>query len=87
MIDFIVTIIVIIALVIFYIVFNHCQKNKTAQEAQKSIYFKEYLQSNVSNIEELSLCGVGDDGNSDYEFSAAIKKINLSDNVMVKLYE
>lgn len=35
----------------------------------------------------LELAGTGDDGNSDYEFSQAVAKIEVSESLRVKIYD
>ena len=58
------------------------EKNKAA-ESRRGLKPEHYS----CEIDELVLAGTGDDGNSDYEFSQAAAKIEVSENTRVQIYD
>ncbi len=58
------------------------EKNKITKKLME--LKPEYYSCDVSN---LALAGTGDDGNSDYEFSQAVAKIEVSENTRVRIYD
>lgn len=87
MITFWITVSVSILLLVCYFIFRNRHNSMLATKRKIDKRFYEHLESNVNNIKELPLAGVTDDDNNDFEFSEAVKRIVLSDDVRVKVYE
>lgn len=58
------------------------EKNKVVKN-NKNIKYGTYINS----FEKLELMGINDDGNSDFAFIQAVKKIDLSDDIRIKIYD
>ena len=41
----------------------------------------------IEGFAKLELAGTGNDGNSDFEFKQAVKKIDVPDDVRIKVYD
>ncbi len=81
--DIIIVIGFIIAVIVICKVWNLYtmkQYNKS-KENRSSITYGFY----VNSMEKTQIVGIGSDGNGDYDVSKAIKKIELPDDVRIKL--
>lgn len=58
-------------------------QKKEAKKSKQIMNYGVYIDS----FEKLELAGIGNDGNSDYEFIQAVNKIHLSDDIRIKIYE
>jgi septation ring formation regulator EzrA len=83
----VVTLAVSAILVISYIIFGREVNKQKEVEDRKNVLLHDFYQQEVKNIGKLRLEGTGNDGNSDFEFIQAVKKINLSDNTRVQIYD
>lgn len=85
MVMLIVSLVVFASLSIAYIIFKK-QKIKSEKNSEKvALEFKKYLEQNVKIIQDLTLVGAGEDGNSDYTFLEAVKQINIPQNIGVEI--
>ena len=82
-----VTIMVMVILSVSFVFFNKKENDNFQQKKRDYSKFKIFLEKEVDNIKSLSLAGVDDDGNTDYYFSEAVSRINLSEDIRVKIYE
>ena len=74
----------VVILMAICIIWNRCMiKQYNKYKSMKNIKIKYKL----DNIERLELAGIESDGNNDYEFAKAVKKINVPDGIRVKIYE
>lgn len=81
--DIIIVIGFIIAVIVVCKVWNlyTMKQYKKSKENRLSMTYGFY----VNSVEKPQIVGVGSDGNGDYNVAKAIKKIELPDNVRIKL--
>lgn len=84
---FIVTALVCMILTIFYVFFDKRVKKRKMNMDRKNQLVREYYRQDMERIKNLTLMGIDNDGNSDYEFKQAIKKIILPDDIGIKKYD
>lgn len=82
-----VTLVVCTILGISYIFLNKYTKRKKTVECEKSLLLRNFYKKEIKNISTLQLAGTGSDGNSDFEFKQAVKKINLPNDIRIQIYE
>lgn len=82
-------IIVVIGFIILVIVLCKSWNLYTTKRYLKSKEYRLNLTYGfyVDNMEKLEIVGVGDDKNGDYTVSQAIKKVDLTDDVRIKVNE
>lgn len=83
----VVTLVVCMILGIAYAFFNKDAKGKKKVECEKNLLLRNFYKQEIKSIETLQLAGTGSDGNSDFEFNQAVKKINLPNNIRVQIYD
>lgn len=82
-----ITLLVCMILIISYFLFGKEQQRKKKDEFEKYQLICDFYKQEIRNIKKLQLEGTGSDGNSDFEFIQAVKKINLPNNVRVQIYD
>ena len=83
----IITVLVFIILSVSYAIFGINMNKKEKIEYEKNQMLCNFFQQEIKKIKSLQLEGVGDDGNSDFEFIRAVKKIKMPVNVRIQIYE
>jgi septation ring formation regulator EzrA len=83
----IVTLLVGIILFFSYVFFNRKAKRQKKEIDMKNTLIRDFYKQEINCMEELKLVGTGNDGNSDFEFKQAVKKINMSNNIRIQLYD
>ena len=82
-----VTLIVFTILVVSYILFSRDAKEKKREEFEKNVLLRDFYKQAMEHVETLPLAGTGSDENSDFAFKQAVKKIRLSDDIRVQIYD
>lgn len=72
---------------ISYAFFNKDTKRKKRVECEKKLLLRNFYKQEIKSIETLQLAGTGSDGNSDFEFKQAVKKINLPNDIRIQIYD
>lgn len=83
----VVTLAVCMILGISYAFFNKDAKRRKMLECEKRALLRNCYIQEIKNIGPLELAGMGSDGNSDFEFKQAVKKINLPNDIRVQIYD
>ena len=83
----VVTLVVCTILGISYAFFSKDVKRKKAVEYEKNLLLRNFYKQEIKYMGELQLAGIGSDGNSDFEFKQAIKKISLPNDIRVQIYD
>lgn len=83
----IVTLVVSMILGVSYIVMNKEQKEEKQKTQERRVRLNNFFEQEINSIEKLELVGVGNDANSDNEFICAVKKIDLPNEIRIKIYE
>lgn len=87
MITFLIVAFVCSVLLVAYFVFSRQRERENIEINKRFDEYISCLQNNVKSISKLSLAGIDEDANSDFQFSEAVKRIILSDDIRVKLHE
>lgn len=82
-----VTLVVCTILGISYVFFNNDIKRKKTVECEKNLLLRNFYKQEIKSIGTLQLVGTGSDGNSDFEFKQAVKKINLPNDIRIQIYD
>lgn len=82
-----VTLVVCTILGISYVFFNNDIKRKKTVECEKNLLLRNFYKQEIRNIGTLQLVGTGSDGNSDFEFKQAVKKIKLPNDIRIQIYD
>lgn len=83
----IVTLLVFVILGGSYIWFGKEQKRKKKDEHKNNMLVRAFYQQEIGCMRKMQLEGIGNDGNSDFEFIQAVRKINLPSDVRVQIYD
>lgn len=83
----IVTLFVCMVLIISYVSFDQKIKKQKREIDKKNVVIQNFYKQEINRIGKLRLEGTGNDGNSDFEFKQAVKKINLPNDIRVQLYD
>lgn len=83
----IVTLFVCAVLVLSYVIFREKAKKQRKEIAINKVLICDFYKQEMSRIKKLELAGIGNDGNSDFEFKQAVKEIKMSNNTRVRLYD
>ncbi len=83
----IVTLFVCVVLVLSYVIFDKKAKKQKKEIDKRKILICDFYKQEISRIKKLELAGTENDGNSDFEFKQAVKKINMSNDTRVQLYD
>lgn len=83
----VVTLVVCAVLGISYAFFSKDVKRKKAVECEKNLLLRNFYKQEIKRMGTLQLEGIGSDGNSDFEFKQAVKKINLPNDIRVQIYD
>ena len=85
----ILTVTLLVSMILFfsYVFFDRKAKIQKKEIAMKNILIGNFYKQDINCMGEIKLAGTGNDGNSDYEFKQAVKKINMSNNTRVQLYD
>lgn len=83
----VITLLVCMILGISYAFFGIDIKRKKKAECEKKLLIRNFYQQEIECMGKLQLEGIGSDGNSDFEFNQAVKKINLPNNIRVQIYD
>ena len=83
----IVTLFVCMVLIISYVSFDQKIKKQKIEIDKKNLVIHNFYKQEINRIGKLRLEGTGNDGNSDFEFQQAVKKINLPNDIRVQLYD
>lgn len=83
----VVTLAVCAILGISYVFFSKDVKKRKVVECEKNLSLRNFYKQEIMRIETLRLEGIGNDGNSDFEFGQAVRKINLPNDTRVQIYD
>lgn len=85
--NLIVTSIVCIILGTSYTFFNKDAKKRKIADYNKKVILRTFYKNEIENMKTLPLEGVGNDGNNDFAFIQAVKKINLTNDIRIQIYD
>ena len=80
-----VTLLVCLTLITAYWLFGKQQEWKKEGENEKKKMRSNFFRQEIDSINNIQLLGISNDGNSDFNFKQAVKKINLSDDIRIKI--
>lgn len=83
----VVTLAVCTILGISYAFFSKDVKKKKAVKCEKNLLLRNFYKQEIKRVGTLQLEGTGSDGNSDFEFKQAVKKIKLPNDIRVQIYD
>ena len=83
----IVSLMVIIILISSYVFFGKKIDEQKRLKLDQLKQLRTFYQLEMQRINHLTLEGIETDGNSDFEFKQAVKKINLPENIRIQLYD
>ena len=73
--------------IISYVSLDQKIKKQKREIDKKNVVIQNFYKQEINRIGKLRLEGTGNDGNSDFEFQQAVKKINLPNDIRVQLYD
>ncbi len=82
-----VTLFVCMILAISYVLFGKEINRKKKEECEKNLLLRNFYQLEMEGMGKLQLEGTGSDGNSDFEFRLAVKRIHLPNDIRVQINE
>lgn len=83
----VISMLVCMILGISYVYFGKEQESKREQEIERGKLVRDFFRQEIMSIKKLELAGAGNDGNSDFEFIQAVKKIDVPDDIRVRIYD
>lgn len=87
MVVLVVTLVICTILGISYVFFSKAAKKRKVVECERNALLHNFYKQEMMHIGTLRLEGIGNDGNSDFEFGQAVRKINLSNDTRVQIYD
>lgn len=83
----VVTLIVCMILSISYVFFDKKARKQKEEIDKSNMLILEFYNQEMDCMGKLELAGIGNDGNSDFEFKEAVKEINMPNNTKIQLYD
>lgn len=82
-----VIVLVSIILIISYVFFDQKEGKKKKKREARNAIIGNFYKKEMERISDLPLAGIGNDKNSDYEVDQVVKKIKMTADTRVKLYD
>lgn len=85
--EIVIILLVCVCLVVSYLYFGNINKTKREREGQRLQRLSKFYDSRKDEWKDLEVLGMSSDGNSDFEFIQAVRKIDMPDYVRIEKYE
>lgn len=83
----IIFLVVFMLLMIAYLWSKKLQRFKKKAEQNIRMSLCQFYETEISNISKIELLAMEDDNNTDFKFIDAVDKIQINDDVRVKIYD